>query len=79
MDFLTDRLSEQYGSFPEAVIFLYAGQILYSNEAGQALLKKEDFPQDLLPALAEQAETVDLSASPVFRENYVECMGFETP
>ena len=32
MDFLTDRLSEQYGSFPEAVIFLYAGQILYSNE-----------------------------------------------
>ena len=30
-------------------------------------------------ALAEQAETVDLSASPVFRENYVECMGFETP
>ena len=34
MDFLTDRLSEQYGSFPEAVIFLYAGQILYSNEAG---------------------------------------------
>ena len=52
MDFLTDRLSEQYGSFPEAVIFLYAGQILYSNEAGQALLKKEDFPQDLLPAPA---------------------------
>ena len=30
-------------------------------------------------ALAEQAETVDLSASPVFRENYVECMGFEAP
>ena len=30
-------------------------------------------------ALAELAETVDLSASPVFRENYVECMGFEAP
>ena len=49
MDFLTDRLSEQYGSFPEAVIFLYAGQILYSNEAGQALLKRKTSPKICCP------------------------------
>ena len=66
MDFLTDRLSEQYGSFPEAVIFLYAGQILYSNEAGQALLKKEDFPQDLLPALAEHPGGMEIALGKTF-------------
>ena len=66
MDFLTDRLSEQYGSFPEAVIFLYAGQILYSNEAGQALLKKEDFPKDLLPALAEHPGGMEIALGKTF-------------
>ena len=30
-------------------------------------------------ALAELAETVDLSSNPIFMDNYVECMGFEAP
>lgn len=28
-------------------------------------------------ALAEMSETVDLSSSPVFMDNYVECMSFK--
>lgn len=53
MDLLTSRLDVQFGSFPEPVILLDAGQILYSNEPGQQLLESEAFPRDLLAALAE--------------------------
>ena len=66
MDFLTDRLSAQYGSFPEPVIVLYTGQIVYSNEAGQALLQREDFPQDLLPALAEHPGAMEIALGQTF-------------
>ena len=66
MDFLTDRLSEQYGSFPEAVVFLYAGQIIYSNEPGQALLRKQGFPHDLLPALAEHTGPMEIALGKTF-------------
>ncbi len=49
----SSRLDVQFGSFPEPVLFLSAGQILYSNEPGQQLLERETFPKDLLAALAE--------------------------
>ncbi len=66
MDFLTDRLSAQYCSFPEPVIVLYTGQIVYANEAGQALLQREDFPQDLLPALAEHPGAMEIALGQTF-------------
>lgn len=53
MDPNTSRLNDMFGSFPEAVILLMDGAIVYGNEHGQRLLQEEAFPQDLLFALAE--------------------------
>ena len=53
METIQSRLELQFGSFPEPVLFLSAGQILYANEAGDALSRQEDFPLEMLQALAE--------------------------
>ena len=53
MDPMTSHLDEIFGSFPEAVLLLDNGQVIYTNEPGQALLQEDACPQDLLAALAE--------------------------
>lgn len=47
------RLDPLFGSFPEAVFFLFGGEIVYRNVPADALTMEEDFPADLLLALAE--------------------------
>ena len=37
MDPMTSHLDEIFGSFPEAVLLLDNGQVIYTNEPGQAL------------------------------------------
>ena len=53
MDPISYRLEPLFGSFPEPVIFLAGGQVLYTNEAGSSLLESGACPIDLLAALAE--------------------------
>ena len=51
MEPITSRLEPIFGSFPEAVIYLFGGQAVYSNEPGSHLL--QSCPADLLFAMAE--------------------------
>jgi hypothetical protein len=53
MDPITAHLEPRFGSFPEPVIILSQGEVIYRNEAGQRLLKNPKCPLDLLAALAE--------------------------
>ena len=53
MDLITTRLEARFGSFPEPVLYLADGRVLYANEPGDLLRQREDFPLDLLLALAE--------------------------
>lgn len=62
MDEYKERLAMQFGSFPEPVVFLGAGQLLYANEPGERLLREEEVEEDLLFALAEHpGETTELA------------------
>ena len=53
MDHYKTKLEDRFGAFPEAVLYLSGGQVLYANEPGELLLKREDFPLEFLLALAE--------------------------
>jgi len=53
MDLITTRLEARFGSFPEPVLYLADGRVLYANEPGDLLRQREDFSMDLLLALAE--------------------------
>ena len=53
MDHYKTRLEDRFGAFPEAVLYLSGGQVLYANEPGELLLQREDFPMEFLLALAE--------------------------
>lgn len=53
MEPIVSHLEPQFGSFPEAVVFLCGGQVLYSNEPGTALLEDGECPAELLAALTE--------------------------
>ena len=53
MDHYKTRLEDRFGAFPEAVLYLSGGQVLYANEPGELLLQREDFPLEFLLALAE--------------------------
>ena len=70
---LTERARQIHKTLPVATAAL--GRAL----AGASMMLLRGKYRQQAAALAELAETVDLSASPVFRENYVECMGFEAP
>ena len=62
MDEYKERLAMQFGSFPEPVVFLGAGRLLYANEPGERLLREEEVEEDLLFALAEHpGETTELA------------------
>ena len=53
MDLNTTRLEARFGSFPEPVLYLSDSRVLYANEPGDLLRQREDFPLELLFALAE--------------------------
>jgi signal transduction histidine kinase len=53
MDPITAHLEPRFGSFPEPVIILSQGEVIYRNEEGQRLLKNPKCPLDLLAALSE--------------------------
>ena len=53
MDLITTRLEARFGSFPEPALYLSGGRVLYANEPGELLRQREDFPLELLLALAE--------------------------
>lgn len=52
-DLITSRLAPLFETFPEAVIYLFNGQVAYANEVGLQLLQEEACPTELLYALAE--------------------------
>ena len=53
MDHYKTMLEDRFGAFPEPVIYLSGGRVLYANGPGEALRKREDFPLEFLLALAE--------------------------
>ena len=53
MELFSSRLEPLFGAFPEAVFYLFGGQLVWRNEVGDMLLGKDDFPAELLFALAE--------------------------
>lgn len=53
MDQYKIKLEDRFGAFPEAVLYLSGGQVLYANEPGEILLQRVDFPLEFLLALAE--------------------------
>ena len=53
MDLITARLEARFGSFPEPVLYLSGGHVLYANEPGNFLRQRDDFPLELLLAMAE--------------------------
>ena len=58
MDSLQSLLEMQFGCFPEPVLVLSAGQVLFANEAGELLLKRGDIPPEMLAALTEHPGTL---------------------
>ena len=58
MDSLQTLLETQFGCFPEPVLLLSAGQVLYANEAGELLLQRDDVPLEMLAALTEHPGTL---------------------
>lgn len=64
MDPNTSRLSEIFGSFPEAVILLEDSAVRYCNEHGHQLVQGEDFPTELLFSLAEHpGDAIEVASS----------------
>ena len=53
MDPITTRLEARFGSFPEPTLYLSGGRVLYANEPGEQLCRREDLSPELLLALAE--------------------------
>ena len=47
------KLEARFGCFPEPALYFSGGQVLYANEPGEQLLRREDFPLEFLLALAE--------------------------
>ena len=62
MELFSARLEPLFGTFPEAVFYLFGGQLVWRNEVGDMLLGEDDFPADLLFALAEHpGETMEVA------------------
>ena len=62
MELFSSRLEPLFGTFPEAVFYLFGGQLVWRNEAGDMLLGEDDFPAELLFALAEHpGESVEVA------------------
>ncbi|MBQ5584344.1 MAG: hypothetical protein IIU74_06365 [Ruminiclostridium sp.] len=62
MELFSSRLEPLFGAFPEAVFYLFGGQLVWRNEAGDMLLGEDDFPAELLFALAEHpGESVEVA------------------
>lgn len=62
MELFSSRLEPLFGAFPEAVFYLFGGQLVWRNEAGDILLGEDDFPAELLFALAEHpGESVEVA------------------
>ena len=62
MELFSSRLEPLFGTFPEAVFYLFSGQLVWHNETGDILLGEDDFPAELLFALAEHpGESVEVA------------------
>ena len=62
MELFSSRLEPLFGAFPEAVFYLFGGQLVWRNEVGDMLLGEDDFPAELLFALAEHpGESVEVA------------------
>ena len=56
MDPITERMEARFGSFPEPVLYLSGGRVIYANAPGERLRKQGAFTTELLLALAEHPD-----------------------